>query len=627
MSRFIALITALSIILFNVVFLSSCIDDNKSSSKNPPSHENPNEDKTPEKDNNKEQVSIIAVPDYKDYGRGTVDFSKIEYKRPNISDVIFKFDKVCKLISDNEISYDEQLKKIYELEPDYLDILTMAAYANILSSKNTADKKWNDEYQYITTEYPSFTKTIENLYVAAANSPYAEEFEDDYFGDDLIEDYKDGGDYTDKIVQLMSQEAKFESEYSSISPATIVITYGGITDTEEKILEYCKSTYGEASIRYLAAVSECNKLYEKAVDKKQRELLVALFKIRRIISDEFGYDSYADFAYKNIYHDYTPEKFEGFLNGISEYVVPVYSKLTEYVFNQYQKTKKPESLSRVELINNTYKMLDKSTDNLYEMYSYMLQHSLFDIEANCDTRFSGAFTSYLDSYNAPFVFMSTSGDTTDYMTLCHEFGHFADYYINGSTETSLDLSEVSSQALELLSLTLFGDIISENSLEYLTYYEMENALSVLIFQGFYAEFEHIAYTIPYSAINEENLNFAVSRAAYKLGLNSYALSDIYYIMIPHIFLYPYYVQSYCTSLTVALEIYFMEDYEAGSGFDAYMKLITREDDNLTFEEYIKNAGLTSPFQKDYLKRLADTVHYKILGSHYFKELDNSHNAA
>ena len=58
-------------------------------------------------------------------------------------------------------------------------------------------------------------------------------------------------------------------------------------------------------------------LYEKAVDKKQRELLVALFKIRRIISDEFGYDSYADFAYKNIYHDYTPEKFTNVTNGIA----------------------------------------------------------------------------------------------------------------------------------------------------------------------------------------------------------------------------------------------------------------------------------------------------------------------
>lgn len=626
MSRLISLILALSLTVLNIVFLSSCGDGNSGSLNTPPSSDDTNDNKTPTEDNS-EKDTVIAVPDYKDYCRGTVDFSEIEYKRPGISEVILKFDEVCILISDNKIPYDEQLKKIYELEPDYLNILTMAAYANILSSINTASQKWNDEYEYITTVYPSFTKAIENLYVAAANSPYAEKFENDYFGNDLIEDYKDGGDYTDKIVQIMSEEAKLESEYSAISPATIVITYGGITDTEEKILEYYKSTYGESSIRYIAAVSECSKLYENAVDKKQRELLVGLFKIRRIISDEFGYESYAEFAYKNIYHDYSPEKFETFINGISEYVVPVYSKLTDYVFGQYQKANKPEEISRIELINDTYSMLDGAPNEIYEIYSYMLQHSLYSIEEDNETRFSGAFTSYLDSYNAPFIFISTCGDVTDYTTICHEFGHFADYYINGSSETSLDLSEVSSQALELLSLTLFSDIISEDALEYLTYYEMENALSVLVFQGFYAEFEHIAYTIPYSAINEENLNLAVSRAAYKIGLNSYALSDIYYVMIPHIFLYPYYVQSYCTSLTVAIEIYFMEENEAGSGFDAYMKLITRGDDNLTFEEHIKNAGLTSPFQKDYLKRIADTVHYKILGSHYFKELDNSHNVA
>lgn len=627
MSKFISLVIALALTLLSLSSLSSCsIGDNGSLNNSTP--EDDGNGDNPTDSNDGEDDATITVPIYKDYERGTVDFAKIEYKRPSISEVILDFDDVSESISKNEISYDKQLEMIFALEADYLNVLTMAAYANILSSLNTSDQKWNDEYEYITTEYPSFTKAIENLYVTAANSPYAERFEDDYFGDDLIEEYKDGGEYTDKIVELMSMEARLESEYYAISPATVVITYGGITDTQEKILEYYKSKYGEASVKYISAENECRALYEKAADKKYRELLVDLFKIRRIISDEFGYESYADFAYKSIYHDYSQDKFESFISGISSYVVPVYSRLTDYVFSQYQKTYVPDRLSNVQLINGAYEMLGKSSNSLlYEMYSYMLQHSLYSIEKENDTRFSGAFTSYLGTYKAPFIFMSTGGDVTDYLTLFHEFGHFADYYINEDSTTSLDLSEVSSQALELLSLTMLDGAVSNDMLEFLTYYEMESALSVLIFQGFYAEFEHIAYTIPYSSINEENLNLAVSRAAYKLGLNSLALSDIYYVMIPHIFLYPYYVQSYCTSIAVALEIYFMEDNKSGSGFDAYMNLIDREDDSLSFEEYIKNAGLTSPFEKDYLKKIANKVYYKILGSHYFNELDNSHNAA
>ena len=624
MSKFVALIIALAIMTFNLLYLSSCVGNEGSSAKNPPTTENSGDGKGPTEDN--KDVTAIAVPEYKDYKRGTVNFSEIEYIRPDINKAVLQFDSVCKIINANTLSYKKQLEKIYELESPYLDIMTMAAYANILFSKNTQDEKWSSEYEYVTTEYPTFTRAVENLYVSAANSPYAEDFEDDYFGDGLIEEYKDGGDFTDNLVHLMSEEAKLESDYSSVSTATIVITYGGITDTEDKILEYYKSEYGESSTIYITAVSECRKLYEKAADKKYRELMVQLFKIRRAISDEFGYDSYADFAYKNIYHDYTPDKFESYIKEISEYIVPVYSKLTEYVFNQYQKTEMADELSRIELINDTYEMLKGSSPDLYEIYSYMLQHSLFDVEHKNDTRFDGAFTSYLDSYNAPFIFMSTKGNITDYLTLSHEFGHFADYYIN-SSETSLDLSEVSSQALELLSLTLYGNIISEKELEYLTYYEMENALAVLIFQGFYAEFEHIAYTIPYSLINEETLNLAVSRSAYKIGLNSRMLNDIYYVMIPHLFLYPFYVQSYCTSLTVALEIYFMEEDYKGDGFDAYMKLLSRKENDLTFEEYLENAGLTSPFKNDFLKEISDKIHYKILGSHYFKELDNSHNAA
>lgn len=625
MSRFIALVVVLATLTFNLLFLFSCIYDGSDPSITPPATDGADGDGTTLEDEKKE--STIAVPEYKDYERGTIDFSEIEYTRPDISGVVIEFENVYESISKNEITYDKQLEKIYDLEPSYLNVLTMAAYANILSSKNTADEKWNEEYEYITSEYPTFAKAIENLYVVAANSPHAENFESDYFGDNLIEEYKDGGDYTDNIVQLMSEEAKLESDYSSISPATVVITFGGITDTKEKILDYYRAEYGESSIRYITAVNECEKLYERAADKKYRELLIQLFKVRRLISDEFVYESYADFAYKNIYHDYTPDKFENFVKGISEYVIPVYSKLTEYVFNQYQKTEKANELSRIELINGTYTMLENTSPDLYEIYSYMLQHSLYDVESLSDTRFDGAFTSYLDSYNAPFIFMSTSGDITDYLTLNHEFGHFADYYINGSSKTSLDLSEVSSQALELLSLTICDDIISEKELEYLTYYEMENALAVLVFQGFYAAFEHIAYTIPYSAINEETLDYAVMRAAYKIGLNGSVLNDIYYVMIQHIYIYPFYVQSYCTSLTVALEIYFMEEENAGEGFQVYMKLLTRDEKELTFEEYLENAGLTSPFKKNYLKQVADKIHYKILGSHYFKELDNSHNSA
>jgi len=567
----------------------------------------------------------IAVPEYKDYKRGTINFSDIVYTRPDMAGTVSEFENVSQKIVKNDIPYSEQLQCVYGLENDYASILTMSAYANVRSSQDSSDIYWSGEYEYISTNYPAFAKAVEELFVSAASSPHAKSFEEDYFGDGLIEEYKDGGIYTPKIVSLMAEEAELEADYSAISTATVIISYNGITDTVDNILEYYRGIYGDKSRQYELIESGCTEIYERETDRLYGEILVELFKTRREISDELGYESYATLAYEQLYHDYSPEQFEDFTEDIADYIVPVYVKLSSYIFNQYSGSK-PKEIGRTELINNVYEMLEGTSTKLYEIYSYMLQHSLFDIENKSSTRFEGAFTTYYDLYNAPFIFMTLGGTIEDYTTLYHEFGHFADAFVNYGAETSLDLAEVSSQALELLSLTQIDGILSDQETKYLTVYEMENALMCLIFQGFYATFEHIAYGIPLDEISRSSLNDAVALAADKIGINSNILNDIYYVMIPHVFLYPFYVQSYCTSVTVALEIYFEELDDEGAGFEIYEELITREDTSMTFEEYLTDAKLTSPFEENHLKKIADRIHYELLGSHYFINTGGTNNS-
>ena len=608
MRRILSLCLILIFFISNTSVLTSCFSYN-----------------TGGRDNGESNTKII-LPEYKDYGRGTVDFSKIKYARPDMEKIISDFNRAGEIIEQNKIPYEEQLKVIIALEGGYSSILTMYAYANVLVSKDSSDTVWNEEYEYISTSYPAFTKAVETLFVKAANSPHAEKFQNDYFGDDLIEKYRNGGIYTDTIVALMEREAELESRYSSLSTSSVTITYKGMTDTVDNILNYYKNSFGEASLKYSSAKKACFELYESELERLASDIFVDLFRVRRLISDELGYESYADFAYSNIYHDYSPETFLDFANDISTYALPVYVKLSNLIFNQHDISNQTK-INTPELINNTYKMLKEADDELYDAYSYMLQHSLFDIEPSSANRFDGAFTAYFDDYNAPFIFISSSQSLTDYTTLCHEFGHFLDSYLNYSSSTSLDLSEVSSQAFELLALTRFDGIISSSDTSDLFVSEMEDTLTCLIFQGFYAMFEHIAYEIPYNEINKDSLDNAVTLAAERMGLNSDLLNEISYVMIPHIFLYPFYVQSYCTSAAVALEVYFTEVDSPGNGFALYKNLIKREDDNLNFEEHVVSAGLDSPFDDDYLKNIADRIHFELLGSHYFKTHNSGDNAA
>ncbi len=568
MKRIISAIIIMCFASVNIFTLSSCSSES--------ANDNTNTDKT---DGTK---NTISIPEYKDYGRGTIDFSSIKYSRPNMEKLIEDFRLVCEIIDKNEVDFNSQFDKILKLEESYSNYLTMRSYATIRFQADVSDSYWTDEYNYISTSSPSFSMAVENLFVSAANSVHAEKFEDEYFGENLIEDYKDGGIYTDKVVELMTREAELEAEYSALSD-------------------------GESDI-------------------KSKELTVELFKIRRKISDLLGYSSYATFAYGNMNRAYSEEKFLKFAEDVSEYVLPVYLKLSGYIFNQSEISDK-KSVCREKVINDTGKMLEAANKELYEIYSYMLQHSLFDIKGDTPSRFDGAFTTYLDSFNAPFIFITTAENTLDYMTLCHEFGHFADMYINYSAESSLDISEISSQALELLALTQLGTQIPSQTVDELTVFKIEDALSCLIFQSFYAIFEHIAYQLPYEQISAESLNQAVALAAEKIGLNSSLINDISYVMIPHVVLYPFYVQSYCTSVTASLEIYFKELDRSGSGFETYITLLKRGDGNLTLEEELGRAGLSSPFEAGLLKEIADRIHYELLGYHYFKTNGSLDNAA
>lgn len=569
---------------------------------------------------------VIVVPEYKDYGRKTINFKDIVYARPDIDAIKADFARVCEVVRANELSFEEQVALIEEIEPGYIDLLTMYSYLNIMTSIDSSDEHWAEEYEYVSTGYPAFAQGVEDLFVAAATSPHAQRFEDEYFGEGLIEEYADGGSYTDTIVSLMENEASLEAQYNGLSTATVEITYGQMSGTYDEVVEMCKELYGETSSKYKQAKNDCDFLYENECKKISRTIFVDLIKVRKLLATEFGDESYSTYAYETIYHDYSEEDALKFINDVVYTVLPVYFKLSEYVFGSYSSTI-PESLNKISLINNGYEIIKAADVELGEIYAYMLQHGLYDVEKSSFNRFEGAFTTYMEGYEAPFVFISSSGDVSDYMTLFHEFGHFADNYLNYGSSTSLDLSEVSSQSLELLSLTLLKDKLDDKSYKYLLYSEIENALLTLVFQGFYALFEHKAYAIEYDDISVESLNAAVSSAASAMGLNTQYYNDITDVFIPHIFLYPFYVQSYATSISVSLDVYLSEIETEGRGFEIYKNLLTREEETLTFEEYLEEAGLSSPFEEDGLKNLMNRLHFSLLGSYYFKTSTGNDNAA
>ena len=156
----------------------------------------------------------------------------------------------------------------------------------------------------------------------------------------------------------------------------------------------------------------------------------------------------------------------------------------------------------------------------------MLQYGLYDVDLSKTNRNRGSYVTYIKGYDAPYLFMSASGTVSDYTTLLHEFGHFADSFINNDSPTSIDQSEISSQALSYLMLTKMGDFLSTEDTAYLIETAMLDALMTLILQGFYAKVEELIYALPLERITKEELDAQVIAAAEQFSLNTNYFNDI-----------------------------------------------------------------------------------------------------
>lgn len=624
MPKLISLFLLLSLLLLVALSLASCTE------YIPEDEGTADKSDLPEDEGEKNEQPTLVAPTLKDFGhRRAKKFSQIEYKRPDISALSSKTLELCEGIKNSEISYENSLLEIKKIDAELTSLLTSIRYVSVKHSENLLDEYWTGENSYLTESYPSYKKALEELLVSCAQSEYADSYEKDAFGEGFVEKYKDGTVITDTLVTLLEREAELENGYTALSEDTIVITYKIFTDTYNNILAFYEEHYGKNTLSYKSAMAECELLYKKELSKKQIEIFTELIKVRRDIADELGMTSYIEYVYDTRGYDYTPAMMLKYLSEIKSGILPIYSILDYYLFQTYFNTTKEISLDRISLINNGYYASFGISEEYADIYAYMLGYELFSIEPYTkDGRAETSFTTYLDNYDSPFLFVGCDGNITDYMTLSHEFGHFIDGFINDGENTTLALMEISSTAYELLSIIPLSKNIGSDGAKYLYYSKVKDCLTSIIFQGFYALFEHYAYAIPKDKISEATLTEAMVKAATDIGLNADALSvkeesgifsRLDYVFVHHLFTEPLYVEAYALSSLTSLDIFYTELEKSGAGISAYVDLVCRDEGDLSFEEFLIDAGLKSPFSEGYLKEIADKIHLNIFGTYLYEK--------
>ncbi len=520
-----------------------------------------------------------------------VPFSEMEYIPPDIEPIQKGYASVQAMVEEGNSTTEEIVDAFEKVFEDHLFFDTMHSLSYIRYSLNLNDSYYDDEYNRCEELSPMLNQAQEKCFVAMSESPLRKDLEDLYFGEDFFLFYDENRIYSkDSVVALMQEESTIESQYLALQNDPTILWKGVETSFDELL--------ADPSLPYEDYLQVYQLYYDKYAPQAA-ELYAQLIRVRKEIAKELEYDSYADFAYSYLYErDYSSAQVADYCDSIADEMP---SLLFSAIMAQAELPSK-DMEDTLSLFQNT---VERFGGVMKTSYEFMVDYDLWDTGIS-PNKLPGSYMTYLNSYEMPFLYVSPSETLSDLMTLCHEFGHFVDGYVNCGGFTGVDCAEIFSQGLEFLALNRADLNPGERS----TLIRSKAADSILVFltQACYAEFEALSYTLPEEKLNAQGLNdlFAECSRKYGLSLLYMGMEDLLvsgWVDIQHFFIAPYYVISYCVSNDAALQIY-QREMASGDGLDLYYELLCQPTDS-SLLELLEETDLVSPFAEDRIRDLAD----------------------
>ena len=477
-----------------------------------------------------------------------VKFEDMEYTRPDPSAAAASARAAMEL-SRTARKPGEVLEAVWDFYDCYDEFMTAYDLSYIHYHANQQDIYWQQEYEYCAANVPELDLYLEELYVTLAESEHREALEAEYFGAGWFDDYQYGQGYDDTLAALLGEEQLLIADY-----------YDKIAESQD----LAPTEFYDAYALPLA------------------QLLAELAALRQDIAAYSGYDSYTDFAWDWYYHrDYTPAQAAAYLRDIRA-LVPIYEGLS--IPELFAVSEEPCDEEEV------YGYVQSAAENLggtaQEAFRLMDRAELCDIRTSAHK--SGmSFELYLTKYSEPYILVSGTGTRYDCLTFAHEFGHFCADYAAAGSAAGIDVMEVFSQAMELLSLD------SAEDGGQLADMKLADVLCTFVEQAAYAAFEQKLYELPKSELTAEKLLALYEEVCTAYGFAALEWDPRDLVTVPHFYSNPLYVISYVVSNDAALQIYQLEQQTPGAGRDIFLKSLTTEES--FFLAFLEEAGLEAPF--------------------------------
>lgn len=481
-----------------------------------------------------------------------------------------------------------QYDKLYT-ELTYIDSLNVIA--GIEFSANTVDSYWSEETLYCSR---LLTETADAFSLACRQileSPHGDTFSAHISAEaaDILREYEP---VTDQEAALSLREAELTNEYyetMATAREDSVYYYMGERWTLDKLDGFPgNSLYYNDYEGYL----EVYYGLEAAINDRVGPIFLELVNIRSELAEQWGYDSYADYAYENIYgRDYSPADAQALCDEVKDISAEYYQSL--YYSDLWYCYEDPApAMDADELIATLGRTIPAFGEDLTTVCNFMIDHGLYCL-CQGDNAQSGAYTTEIPYYQTPFIYEGLAGDCYDFSTLTHEFGHFADawYHPVSNILTSVgsyDLFEIHSTGLEALFTEQYDAIYSTDG-DIARFITLGGLFESVLDGCIQDEFQRRVYADPDITLEEINRLYRDLYAEY--GLYGPMDVDYSWMYISHNFDAPFYYISYAVSSLASIQLWDLAQSDFSAALEQYLSILGQgayEDGYLTV---LENAGL------------------------------------
>ncbi len=555
-----------------------------------------------ERENDGEAESGDNADDGEDGSGKYVSFSDMHYYHPDFEAAKAHIELVSEMVDDGEDA-DKIAGEYDRLNTELNEFYTQYCLLNILCAIDISDKKQSYEYEQLSSEYHELIVLANELDDRIADSGCR---------DTVLADWTDANyEYLEvskllsdnEYLELRDRKTQIGMEYWDAYTNTVV-DFMGRKLTREDIDS--GEFYGDLQ-------EILNSLYYEELDKVLGELYLELIEINKRIAEKAGFDSYNDFSYYYDYdRDYTPEDAERMCEAVKKYVPDVMNELYGSLgFEEYMglsaASEVPGQLrERKDLI---MEYADEIGEEMPEAMELLVDYGLSVLTDSAVCQ-SGAFTTYLVSYEEPVIYLCLVCGYQDILNFLHEFGHFYGYYVSGVdavSDTSLDVEEIMSQANELLFTPYFESYMDAPTYSAVKKAQMFSSLYSIVSGCIYDEFQRYVYDNDVESVEDINRIFSEISASYGVDQSYYSVPiEFAWVDVSHTFEVPLYFISYATSQLPALEIFTKSLGDREKAVEIY-NAVVHSDPQSTFLQVLEDCDLSSPFEEETVKTLMEGV--------------------